>query len=400
MAPRRCDDALSGARAVSGISDRMRRDLAGSSWIRKMYDEGERLRAEFGADAIADLALGNPMVEPPAEYGAALARAVADTRSGTHRYMPNAGYPDVRAAVADGLRREFGLNFEGRHIVMTVGAAGAINIVLKAILDEGDEVIILAPYFTEYPYYVENHGGRAIIIPPSSDFLPDAAAIAKAMTSRTRAILVNSPNNPSGRVFPRDALLALVAAVRDRHSIQIISDDPYRRIVYDGVTPPNIFEMADDVILCTSFSKDLAIPGERLGYAAVSPRSPFADEILQGMTFANRTLGFVNAPALQQRAIAGLSGICVDPSVYARKRDRLTTALRHAGYRFAPPEGAFYLFVAAPGGDDVAFTSRMVAERVLVVPGVAFGAPGYVRVAYCADDAAIERAIAGFQRVA
>jgi aspartate aminotransferase len=385
------------------VSRRIAELMKGSSWIRRMFEEGARLKAEHGAENVFDFSLGNPVLEPPAEVLASLRAALDDPAPGTHRYMPNAGFPEVRRAVAAFLTEDYGVPFAEERVLMCVGAGGGLNVVLKSILDPGDEVIALAPWFPEYQFYVDNHGGKMVAVPTGPGFQPDLAALEAALTPRTAAVLVNSPNNPTGVVYEQPALDAMGEVLR-RHSaktgrtVHLVSDEPYRRILFDGRRPASVFRAYEATILVTSHSKDLALPGERIGVVAVGPACPGAAEIFAALTFSNRVLGFVNAPALQQRAVARLQGRTVDPAIYQAKRDRLCGALAKMGYEFTRPGGAFYVFPKAPGGDDVAFVQRALQERVLVVPGSGFGTPGWFRVAYCVADREIEGALPGFER--
>lgn len=384
------------------ISKKVAHAMQSSSWIRRMFEEGARLRAQHGADAVQDFSLGNPVIEPPQRVIEALVRA-ADPRSpGAHRYMPNSGYPEVRASVAAHLRAKTGLPFEGRHIVMSVGAGGGLNVVLKTLLDPGDEVILLTPYFVEYDFYVDNHGGVPVHVDTGPRFQLDLAAIEAAITPRTKALLLNSPNNPTGVVYPKGSLDQLgdvlrAASRRNGRAIVIVTDEPYRHICY-GAEVPWVSSSYDQVVLVTSHSKDLALPGERIGFIAVDPRLEDADAVVAGATFTTRTLGFVNAPAIQQRAVAELQGFSVDPGVYRTKRDRMHAALVEAGYEVVLPDGAFYLFPRTPIADDLAFVKILVDELILAVPGTGFGRPGHMRLSYCVEDATIERAVPGFAR--
>jgi len=385
------------------VSRRVAESMKGSSWIRRMFEEGARLKAEVGADRVFDFSLGNPVLEPPPEVKQALREALDDPAPGLHRYMPNAGIPAVRAAVAEFLSRDHGVPFTADRVLMCVGAGGGLNVVLKAILDPGDEVVVLAPYFPEYGFYIDNHGGRMVPVPAGPGFLPDLAALEKALTPRTAAVLVNSPNNPTGVVYGQEVLDGLGALLR-RHgertgrTVHLVSDEPYRRILFDGLKPASVFRGGGAAILVTSHSKDLALPGERIGIVAVGPDCPDAAGLMGAFTFANRVLGFVNAPALMQRAVARLQGRTVDPGIYQAKRDRLCGPLAAMGYSFEKPGGAFYLFPRAPGGDDVAFVRRLLDERVLVVPGSGFGTPGHFRISYCVTDREIDGALEGFRR--
>jgi aspartate aminotransferase len=385
------------------VSRALAESMKGSSWIRRMFEEGARLKERHGADAVFDFSLGNPVVEPPPEVKEAFRAALDDPAPGRHRYMPNAGFPEVRRAVAEFLSRDFGVPVTAERVLMCVGAGGGLNVVLKSILDPGDEVIVLAPCFPEYAFYVDNHGGRTVAVPTGPGFRPDPAAVEAALTPGTAAVIVNSPNNPTGVVYPQEDLDALGAALR-RHRertgrvVHLVSDEPYRRLLFDGRSPASVFRASEAAILVTSHSKDLALPGERIGVVALGPDCPDAAGLASAFTFANRTLGFVNAPALQQRAVAALQGRTVDPEIYRRKRDFLCGALEAMGYRFERPGGAFYLFPRAPGGDDVAFVERLLRERILVVPGSGFGTPGWFRLAYCVPDREIEGALPGFER--
>ena len=369
-----------------------------------MFEEGARLKARHGAEKVCDFSLGNPVVEAPEQVREALIEAASDVTPGGHRYMPNAGYPEVRDAIAAFLALETGAPFEGRHVVMSVGAGGGLNVVLKTLLDPQDEVILLAPYFVEYLFYVENHGGVCVTVQTDDRFQLDLRAVEAAITSRTKAVLINSPNNPTGAVYPRESLHALGQLLRDASKriarrIYLLTDEPYRRIAFD-VDVPWVFQSYDDTVLVTSHSKDLALPGERIGYIAVSPTLQPLDELMGGLTFATRTLGFVNAPAIQQRAVAKLQGVTVDPAIYRRKRDRLHAALTGMGYDVVRPEGAFYMFPRSLNPDDVAFVRELQEELVLTVPGVGFGRRGHLRVSYCVEDAVIECALPAFERVA
>jgi aspartate aminotransferase len=385
------------------VSRRVAESMKGSSWIRRMFEEGARLKAEAGADRVFDFSLGNPVLEPPPEVKQALRAALDDPSPGLHRYMPNAGIPSVRAAVAEFLSGDHGVPFTADRVLMCVGAGGGLNVVLKGILDPGDEVVVLAPFFPEYPFYIDNHGGRMVVVPAGPGFLPDLEAVEGALTPRTAAVLVNSPNNPTGVVYGQEVLDALGALLlrhegRTGRTVHLLSDEPYRRILFDGRKPASVFRASRGAILVTSHSKDLALPGERIGVVALGPDCPDAAGLMGAFTFANRTLGFVNAPALLQRAVAGLQGRSVDPAIYQAKRDLLCGGLAAMGYAFERPGGAFYLFPKAPGGDDVAFVRRLLEERVLVVPGSGFGTPGHFRISYCVTDREIEGSLPGFEK--
>ena len=375
-----------------------------SSWIRRMFEEGIRLKQEFGAGNVYDFSLGNPNVEPPEEFRQALREVAAADIPGKHAYMPNAGYPETRRAVADYLFREQGVAITAEQVVMTVGAGGALNVVFKTILDPGDEVLIPTPFFVEYRFYVDNGGGITVTVPTREDFSLDLTAIEAAINKNTKAVLINSPNNPTGRVYDVASLEGLAAVMRRKsgdygRTIYLVSDEPYRDIVYDGVRVPGIMKLYGHSILVFSYSKSLSLSGERIGYIAVHPECEDAADLMGGLVLCNRMLGFVNAPALMQRVIARLQGVNVDAGIYKRKRDLLCEGLASVGYEVSKPEGAFYLFQKTPIADDVAFVRALQEERILAVPGSGFGGPGFIRIAYCVDDATINNAMAGFGRV-
>jgi len=373
-----------------------------SSWIRKMFEEGARLKKEHGAGNVFDFSLGNPNLEPPAAVKDALVKAAADPTPGIHGYMPNAGFPSARAAVAQKISEDEGISLTENHVVMTVGAGGGLNVVFKTLLNPDDEVIVPRPYFVEYVFYTDNHGGKAVLVPTKADFSLDLDAIGAAVTPKTAAVLVNSPNNPTGKVYSQQEIAGL-ASLLERKSAEIgravvlISDEPYRGITYDGVSVPSILGAYRNSIVVTSFSKDLSLPGERLGYIAMNPAMEDAASTMNGLVLANRILGFVNAPGLVQRAVKDVLRQVVDISVYRRRRDRLYEALTGFGYQCVKPEGAFYLFPKSPIEDDVQFVAHLQKKLVLVVPGAGFGAPGYFRIAYCVSDETVEGALKGFE---
>jgi len=322
-----------------------------------------------------------------------------------HRYMPNAGDPATRQALAAFLTRTHGVSFTEEQVVMTCGAAGALNVVLKALLDPGDEVVILAPYFPEYLFYVDNHGGKPVVVETRRDFSLDVAAIQAALTPHTKALILNSPNNPTGVVYPAESLAELGACLSRRGSelgttIYLLSDEPYRHIVYGDEPCPSVFQAYSQAILVNSYSKELSIPGERIGYLAVGPEVEPQAELLEALGFCNRTLGFVNAPALMQAVIRGLQGVTVDLAPYRRNRDLLYAGLVEAGFEVVRPDGAFYLFPKTPIPDDVAFVNALREEHILAVPGVGFGRSGYMRLSYCVEEEVIRKALPGFARVA
>ena len=385
------------------LAEKIQDAIERSSWIRKMFEEGARLKALYGADKIFDFSLGNPDLEPPEGFRQALHSVIAESPTGAHAYMANAGYQETRAAVAAYVSREQGVEVSAEHVVMTCGAAGGLNCILKTLLDPGDEVIVSAPYFVEYGFYADNHGGRIQVVPTREDFSLDLEAIEAAINKRTKVVLINSPNNPTGQVYDRDSLedlgdLLSSSTSKLGRNLYLVSDEPYRKIVYDGVAVPSILESYPNSIVATSYSKDVSLPGERLGYLVVHPEADQADSLMGGIILANRILGFVNAPALMQRVVQHLQGTCVDVSVYQARRDRFCQGLNDAGYEFIKPRGAFYLFPKSPIPDDVAFVRLLQEENILVVPGSGFGGPGYFRIAYCVDEQTIENAMPGFAR--
>ncbi|MGO9410747.1 MAG: pyridoxal phosphate-dependent aminotransferase [Spirochaetia bacterium] len=376
-----------------------------ASWIRRMFEAGNALRAQYGADRVCDFSLGNPDVEPPARFQAALREVVEASVPLKHGYMPNAGYPETRARVAEVVRREQGVELDAAHVVMSCGASGGLNSALKAILNPGDEVLATTPCFMEYASYVDNHGGRLVLAPSAPDFDLDVAALESKIGPRTAAVLVNSPNNPTGRIYPRQTLEKLAnmlsaAGRKTGRTIYLIADEPYRKLAYDGEEVPGIMSVYPHSIVVTSHSKDLSLPGERIGHVAVNPQADDAKRLVDGIILCTRILGYVNAPALMQRTVAKIQGLSVDVEIYKKKRDLFCSALSSLGYQFATPQGAFYIFPRAPGGDDLAFVKALQEELVLVVPGRGFSFPGYFRIAYCVDTAVIERSFAGFEKVA
>ena len=381
------------------VSKTVADNLSRASWIRRMFEEGAKLKQERGADKVFDFTLGNPEVEPPPAVLAAAKRILESPEPHLHAYMPNAGHVKVRDAVAKRLAKATGLPYTANHVLMTVGAGGALNSVLKAILNPGDEVITVAPFFAEYVFYVENHGGRLVVVPPKPDLTPDAAAIEAAITPQTRIILVNSPNNPSGVVYPAAAFSEIERVMsRAAHPIVLISDEPYRTLVFDDAVVPEVPPLVTRSIVATSWSKALALPGERIGYLAFSPRMPEAAVLFEATTFTSRVLGFVNAPALWQWVVAEVGDLTIDIAPYREKRDLMYEGLTRIGYRCVKPQGAFYVFPATPIPDDVAFVRMLADEGVLTVPGSGFGAPGHMRISLTVERDTVVRALPGFER--
>jgi len=385
------------------MSQSVSQQMVEGSWIRRMFEEGAALKALHGADKVFDLSLGNPIVEPPAEFKNELRRIVEESAPGMHRYMANAGYEEARAAVAQQMALETGVKLGFRDVVMTCGASGAMNVILKTILDPGEEVIIFAPYFVEFVSYIGNHGGKPRVVHTDSGFLPDLDEFEAAITTNTKAVIVNSPNNPSGVVYPESLVhqMGEILSAKQKElgkQIYLISDEPYRRILYDGLEPVAVFRHYDNCVVVSSHSKDLALPGERIGYAVLNPACEEHDGLMAGFIHCNRVLGFVNAPALMQRVVTGLQGVTVSIAEYERKRDMLYGELVGMGYQMVKPGGAFYLFPKSPVEDDVEFVRELLSLLVLVVPGRGFGTPGHFRISYCLDDRTLEGCLEGFRK--
>jgi aspartate aminotransferase len=385
------------------VSAKIREYMEQSSWIRKMFEQGLELKSKFGADKIFDFSLGNPNLEPPEQVRQAMIAVIEDRRPGKHAYMPNAGLKETREAVANFLSKDHGVKISWEHVVMTVGAGGGLNVALKTVLDDKDEVIILAPYFVEYFFYVWNHNGIGKLVNTNEDFSLNLKAIENEITQKTKAIIINSPNNPSGRVYDQKSISSLgkvLLKMKEKYgrTVYLLSDEPYSKLVYDGVKVPSIFKAYPYSLLITSYSKDLSLPGERIGFVAVNPDTENWRQVVDGLTFCNRILGFVNAPALMQRILPHLQGVAVNVLEYQRKRDLLCAGLAKAGYSFTKPEGAFYLFLKSPIPDDVLFVQALLQENILAVPGTGFGTPGFFRLAYCVEDRTIEGAMEGFGR--
>lgn len=377
------------------IADNLQR----ASWIRRMFEEGNRLRAERGPENVFDFSLGNPEVEPTDRVIRAAQRVLAENRPHSHAYMPNAGFPETRTSQAKKMKARTELPFGLEHIVMTVGAGGALNVVLKALLDPGDEVLVLAPFFVEYGFYIQNHGGRMVLVETKPDFQPDLAAIESALGPRTKAIILNSPNNPTGVVYPAEFFDGLEQVLR-RHDqpVVVVSDEPYKDLTYDGVRTPDVPRHIQNTVVATSWSKSLALPGERIGYLAISPRMPEAKTLAEACTFTNRVLGFVNAPAIWQWVVTEAADAIVDIGPYQEKRDILWNGLTRIGYECIKPQGAFYLFPRTPITDDVAFVKLLLQEGVLAVPGSGFGRSGHMRLSFTVPRETAERSLPAFER--
>jgi aspartate aminotransferase len=387
------------------MSDKVRTGMASGSWIRRMFDEGNILKQKYGADKVFDLTLGNPIVEPPPEFQREFKKLAEKPLPGMHRYMENAGYADTRAVVGKQLYKETGKNVTANEVVMTCGAAGAMNVILKTILNPGEEIIVFAPYFVEYLNYIDNHGGMPRIVQTNDKFLPGMGWFEAAINKKTRAVIINSPNNPTGVVYSESLMKEIGNLLQKKESelgtqIYLLSDEPYRKLIYDGLKYPSPLLYHPSSIVATSHSKDLALPGERIGYIAINPDCPQKQELVDGFIYCNRILGFVNAPALMQHIVKNLQGVTVSIEDYQKKRDFLYKNLVGMGYQIVKPQGAFYMFPKSPIPDDIEFINALKEQLVLAVPGQGFGAKGHFRVSYCIDNRTLEGALEGLQKTA
>ena len=389
------------------ISKKMKVMVENSSVIRAMFEEGQQMAALYGPENVYDFSLGNPNVPAPARVGEEIIRQVKECDPvRLHGYMNNAGFPDVREAIAASLNSRFGTAFTGSAIVMTVGAAGGLNVILKTLLDPGDEVVTFAPYFGEYRSYVSNYDGVLKAVPPCTEnFQPDLAALETMLSPKTKAVIINSPNNPTGVVYSEQTVRDLACLLEKKEkefktSIYLISDEPYRELAYDGVEVPYLTKYYHNTVVGYSFSKSLSLPGERIGYLVLPDELDDCEDIRSGANVATRILGFVNAPSLQQRMIVGCLDAQVDLDYYDRNRKALIDGLKGYGFSFVWPDGAFYLFLKSPEEDDTAFVARAKQVHILMVPGSSFGCAGYVRVAYCVAYETILNAMPGFGRLA
>jgi aspartate aminotransferase len=386
------------------IAKKIKSSIANSSMIRKMFEEGAVMKKKYGADKVFDFSLGNPNIEPPDEFKKELINLSGKHIPLKHGYAPNAGFAETRQAIAEKINKTYVLKLSLDHIIMSCGAAGALNVIFKSLLDPKDEVIVPTPYFVEYPFYIDNYGGVVKFVRTNADFSLNMEAISKAINIKTKAIIINSPNNPTGKVYDRKNIKALAGLLNNKNkelnkTIYLVSDEPYNEIVYDNVTVPSVLKAYPNSILACSYSKTLSLPGERMGYIAVNPKIHEANDLISALILCTRILGFVHAPALMQRIVVKLQDAAVDVKVYQKKRDLLCAGLAKAGYKFEKPQGAFYLFVKSPIPDDVKFVKMLLKKNILVVPGSGFGGPGYFRIAYCVDDTTIINSMKGFAEV-
>ena len=388
------------------VSEKVKKGMEMGSWIRRMFEEGIAMKKKFGAENIYDLSLGNPVMEPPPEFKRAIKDLADRPWKGMHGYMENAGYPETRAAVAEQLKEETDINLTEKDVIMAVGAAGAINVAFKTILDAGDEAIVFIPWFVDYFNYIQNHDGIVKPLPTDANFIPQLDVLEKNIGPRTKAVLINSPNNPTGVVYKPELLTKMADILRKKekqygHAIFIVSDEPYKKIIYDGLKYPSPLMFHKHSIICTSHSKDLSIPGERIGYVALHPEADYHDDLIKGFVFCTRVLGFINAPAFMQNVVRHVQGVSINVGEYQRHRDFIYENLKKFGYTVNKPEGAFYIFPKCPIPDDVAFVRELQNEHhVLTVPGIAFGQTGYFRLVYCVDDDLLEKSMPGLEKIA
>lgn len=389
------------------ISEQMVELVKGSSVIRAMFEEGKKMAEKYGPENVFDFSLGNPSVEPPQEVRQAMLDIIQNEDPNyLHGYMNNSGYEDVRQTIAESLNGRFATNFSEKNIIMTVGAAGGLNVIMKTLLNAGDEVVVFAPFFGEYRNYVANVSGKLVVVPPDTDtFMPNLGELEKRITKLTKAVLINTPNNPTGVVYSEEVIRGLAAVLEKKQKefgtdIYLVSDEPYRELVYGDVEVPYITKYYDNTIVGYSYSKSLSLPGERIGYLVIPDEVADFEQVAAAANVATRILGFVNAPSLQQRVIAACIDAKVDVAVYDRNRKFLVEHLRKFGYECASPDGAFYLFVKALEEDDAAFAAKAKELNLLVVPGSSFACPGYVRIAYCVDYDMIVRALPAFEKLA
>ena len=389
------------------ISEKMKPFVQNNSAIRAMFEEGKKMAAVYGKENVYDFSLGNPSVPAPAAVRQAILDILEEEDENmVHGYMSNAGFEDVREAIAESLNRRFETNFRLENIMMTVGAASGMNVILKDLLNPGDEVIAFAPYFMEYGSYVRNYDGVLTVVSPNTEtFQPNLSEFAEKVTAKTKAVIINTPNNPTGVVYSAETLTRIGDILREKsaetgHPIVLISDEPYRELAYDGVEVPYVTRFYQDTVVCYSYSKSLSLPGERIGYLVIPDELTDSSQVFAAAAIANRVLGCVNAPSLMQRVIKR----CVDEQVnleaYDKNRNLLYTSLKEMGFECIKPEGAFYLFVKSPLEDEKEFVALCKSHRVLVVPGASFACPGYVRIAYCVSYEQIERSLPAFKEIA
>ncbi len=380
------------------ISKTVAEAINNSSWIRKMFDNGRHLIEQYGEENVFDFSIGNPIFEPPVEVITALIDLLKSDKKGLHRYASNQGIPLTRSFIAERLKKETGLDFSAKEIVVSAGAAGGLNVVIKTLCNPGDELLVFTPFFIEYRVYAQNHGVITKEVETTEQFQLDFEALEAAISEKTRIVVINSPNNPTGAVYSEKEIKQLAEllekySVKNGRPITLLSDEPYTRISYDDVVVPSIFNHYSESIVVTSHSKDLALPGQRIGYIAVSPETKDKERIIEGMVIAQRTLGFIHPSTLFQHLLPMCGEALIDTAVYKKNRDLLYNHLTDIGFSCVKPKGAFYLFPKCPGGDDLAFVNEAQKKKLLLVPGRGFGKPGYFRLAFCFETEKIERSL-------
>ncbi len=385
------------------VSKKMKNALNGSSIIRRMFNEGTRLKKLYGEKNVYDFSLGNPHVPPPEEFTKSVMDIMKADIPMKHGYMNGSGYLETREYVAEFLSRQQKTEITSDNVVMTCGAGSAMNLVIRSILNPGDNIVVSTPNFVLYKTYTENFGGELRTVPCLDNFYIDVDLMETYIDENTAAVIINSPNNPSGVIYPQSVIDSLCIMLKNKsdelgRKIYLLSDEPYRDIVFDGIIVPPLFNRYENSILVSSYSKSLSIPGERIGWGVVHPKAEDVDLIIAAMVIGTTALGFTNAPALMQRAITAVKEITVDPEIYRKKRDLLAKPLKEMGYDFILPHGTFYLFIKVPGGDDTEFIESLQKELILAVPGSGFNMSGYFRLAYCVDDSVITGSIPGFKR--
>ena len=389
------------------IADKMKALVKNSSAIRAMFEEGKVMAAKYGAENVYDFSLGNPNVPAPVQVKEAIIEeAEKEDPIVLHGYMSNAGYEDVRQAVAESINKKFDTAFSAKNIIMTVGAAGGLNVILKTLLNPGDEVIAIAPYFGEYNSYVSNFDGKLVVVSPNTEtFQPNLTELEEKLTARTKAVIVNSPNNPTGVIYSEETIQAMAEILRKKQKefgtdIYLISDEPYRELAYDGVEVPYLTKYYENAIIGYSFSKSLSLPGERIGYLVIPDEAADSEDIISAAGTATRILGYVNAPSLMQKAVAKCLDAQADVPYYDRNREDLYNGLKEMGFECIKPQGAFYLFMKSPVADEKVFCEAAKKQHILIVPGSSFACPGYVRIAYCVAHETIINSMPGFKALA
>ncbi|MEW8993860.1 pyridoxal phosphate-dependent aminotransferase [Clostridium sp.] len=386
------------------ISEKMVGYVKGSSLIRAMFEEGKRLASIYGAENVYDFSLGNPNLEPPSTVKEAIVDILNnEPNTMVHGYMSNSGYEDVRETIANSINKKFDTNFSGKNIVMTVGAAGGLNVIFKTLLNPEDEVVVFAPYFGEYRSYAANYDGKLVVVAPNTtDFQPNLDEFESKITDKTKAVIINSPNNPTGVVYSEETIIRLTNILKEKQKelgtdIYLISDEPYRELVYDNIEVPYLTKYYENTVVGYSYSKSLSLPGERIGYLVIPNEVSDFENVVSAANVATRILGYVNAPSLFQRVIARCLDDKVNIDFYNKNRELLYSELTSYGYECIKPEGAFYLFVKSPIDNDIEFCNMAKKYNILIVPGTSFACPGYIRIAYCVAYTTIENALPGFK---